>query len=148
VVQQGGRPAGHPYLHPRRGAGPELLILHELAHAWDGHTLTDERRTAFLDWRGLHQWWGTEHEHWGEYGAEQAAETIVWGVIDRPIRASQIPPPYNNCGHLRTAYLMLTGRPPLHGYTDRSRRAESDDLERSSRIGSDPTIQVEVLQRT
>jgi hypothetical protein len=128
VVQQGGRPAGHPYLHPRRGAGPELLILHELAHAWDGHTLTDERRTAFLDWRGLHQWWGTEHEHWGEYGAEQAAETIVWGVIDRPIRASQIPPPYNNCGQLRTAYLMLTGRLPLHGYIDRCERAESDDV--------------------
>jgi hypothetical protein len=122
-----GRPVIHICTH-EGGPVPELLILHELAHAWDGHTLTDERRTAFLDWRGLHQWWGTEHEHWGEYGAEQAAETIVWGVIDRPIRASQIPAPYNNCGQLRTAYLMLTGRLPLHGYMDRCERADSDDV--------------------
>jgi hypothetical protein len=110
------------------GPVPEPLILHELAHAWDGHLLTDQRRAAFLDWRGLSQWWGDELEHWGEYGAEQAAETIVWGLIDRPISASQIPPPYNDCGHLRTAYVTLTGRPPLHGYTGRCGRAESDDL--------------------
>jgi hypothetical protein len=62
-----GRPVIHICTH-EGGPVSELLILHELAHAWDGHTLTDERRTAFLDWRGLHQWWGTEHEHWGEYG--------------------------------------------------------------------------------
>jgi hypothetical protein len=101
------------------GPVPEPLILHELAHAWDGHLLTDQRRAAFLDWRGMSQWWGADREQRGEYGAEQAAETIVWGVIDRPISASQIPAPYNDCGHLRTAYVMLTGRPPLHGYTDR-----------------------------
>jgi hypothetical protein len=101
------------------GRVPEPLILHEVAHAWDDHRLTDERRAAFLASRGLSRWWGDEREHWGEYGAEQAAETIVWGVIDRPVRASQIPPPYDDCGHLWSAYFMLTGRAPLHGYTDR-----------------------------
>jgi hypothetical protein len=59
----------------------------------------------------MSQWWGDERAHWGDYGAEQAAETIVWGVIDRPISASQIPAPYNDCGHLWDAYVMLTGRP-------------------------------------
>jgi hypothetical protein len=110
------------------GPVPDSLILHELAHAWDSHLLTYQRRAAFLDWRDLSQWWGDDPEHWGEYGAEQAAETIVWGVIDRPNLDSHIPAPYNHCGRLRTAYVMLTGRPPLHGYTDRCEQAESDDL--------------------
>jgi hypothetical protein len=114
------RPVIHICTH-EGGPIPELLILHELAHAWDDDVLTDGRRAVFLDWRGLTQWWGGEREHWGEYGAEQAAETIVWGVIDRPVSASQIPAPYNECGHLLTAYLMLTGHPPLHGYTERCR---------------------------
>jgi hypothetical protein len=119
------RPVIHICTH-EGGPIPEPLILHELGHAWDDDVLTDERRAVFLDWRGLRQWWGAEHEHWGEYGAEQAAETIVWGVIDRPISASQVPPPYNDCGHLLTAYLMLTGRPPLRGYTERCRTAETN----------------------
>jgi hypothetical protein len=114
VVQRGARSAGHSHLYPRGGPVPEPLILHELAHAWDGHLLTEQRRAAFLDWRDMSQWWGDERAHWGDYGAEQAAETIVWGVIDRPISASQIPAPYNDCGHLWDAYVMLTGRPPLH----------------------------------
>ena len=119
-----GRGVVHVCTH-EGGPVPELLILHELAHAWDDHSLTDERRAAFLDWRRLSQWWGDEREHWAEYGAEQAAETIVWGVIDRPVRASQIPPPYDDCGRLRTAYAMLTGRSSVRGHTEGCRRADT-----------------------
>jgi hypothetical protein len=117
------RPVVHICTHDG-GPVAEPLLLHEIAHAWDDHRLTDERRATFLDWRGLSQWWGTEREHWGEYGAEQAAEVVVWGVIDRPIRASQIPAPYNDCAHLRAGYLLLTGGPPPRGYTDRCGEAE------------------------
>lgn len=99
------------------------LIVHEIAHAWDSHTLTDERRERYLEWRGLTQWWGQERAHWAEYGAEQAAEVLVWGLFDRPIRASQTTPPYDECARLRTAFVLLTGDQPLHGYEDRCRAA-------------------------
>jgi hypothetical protein len=122
---------GRPGWHQRRGErstidicadGPratlEFLVLHELAHAWDGHHLTDERRSAFLEVRGLDRWRGDDREHWDEYGAEQAAEVVVWAVFDRPVRMVRIPAPHNDCDHLLAGYRALTGEPPRHGYTD------------------------------
>jgi hypothetical protein len=53
---------------------------------------------------------------WHTYGAEQAAQIIVWGLIDRPIRIATIPD--SSCADLRTGYILLTGRPPLDGNTD------------------------------
>jgi hypothetical protein len=44
------RPVIHICTH-EGGPIPELLILHELAHAWDDDVLTDGRRAVFLDWR-------------------------------------------------------------------------------------------------
>jgi hypothetical protein len=38
------------------------------------------------------------------------------GLIDRPIRIATIPD--TSCADLRTGYVLLTGRPPLHGFTD------------------------------
>ena len=72
-------------------AGPpeEFLYLHELAHAWDRAALTDDRRAGFLELRGLDAWQGTDPERWNDYGAEQAAEIVVWALIDRPIWPAQ-----------------------------------------------------------
>jgi hypothetical protein len=94
----------------------QSLFLHEIAHAWDAYALTDRRREAFLELRNLEQWWddGTAPHHM--YGAEQAAQILVWGLIDRPIRIATIPDA--GCADLRTGYVLLTGRPPLHGFTD------------------------------
>jgi hypothetical protein len=50
------------------------------------------------------------------YGAEHAAQILVWGLIDRPIRIATIPD--TSWADLRTGYVLLTGRPPLHGFTD------------------------------
>jgi hypothetical protein len=99
-------------------AGPfaESLFLHEIAHAWDGYAVTDRQRAAFLELRNLEQWWDDGSAHWHTYGAEQAAQIIVWGLIDRPIRIATIPD--SSCVDLRTGYVLLTGRPPLHGYTE------------------------------
>ena len=71
-----------------RDAGPvqEFLFLHELAHAWDRAGLTAERRQAFLAQRGLTEWRNDDPERWHDRGAEHAAEIIMWGLIDRPIR--------------------------------------------------------------
>jgi hypothetical protein len=102
----------------------EFLVLHELAHAWDSHQLTDDRRQAFLDMRGLRQWWGTDAEHWGDFGAEQAAEVMVWALFDRPVRLVRVPEPHDDCTHLLAAHRALTGRSPVHGYTDLCRAGD------------------------
>lgn len=101
---------------PEAGPFAESLFLHEVAHAWDGYGLTDRVRAAFLDQRDLERWWDDGAAHWHTYGAEQAAQIIVWGLIDRPIAIATIPD--TSCAELRTGYVILTGRPPLHGYTD------------------------------
>jgi hypothetical protein len=101
-----------------REASPfaELLFLHEIGHAWDQYALTDRRRAAFLQQRDLEDWWDNGSAPWHTYGAEQAAQIIVWGLIDRPIHIATIPD--SGCLDLRTGYVLLTGRPPLHGYAD------------------------------
>jgi hypothetical protein len=101
-----------------RAASPfaELLFLHEIAHAWDRYTLTDRRRAAFLQLRDLEEWWDNGSAPWHTYGAEQAAQIVAWGLIDRPIHVATIPD--SDCLDLRTGYFLLIGRPPLHGYAD------------------------------
>lgn len=99
----------------KREVGPteERWILHEVAHAWDYHNLDDQRRSSFLTLRGLDSW--TQGE-WHEQGAENAAEMLVWGLIDRPFNTVHI---YDNsCADLLAGYRELVGAEPPHGYTD------------------------------
>jgi hypothetical protein len=99
-------------------AGPaqEFLVVHELAHAWDRRSLTDERRDAFLELRGLAEWRNDDPDRWHDRGAEHAAEILVWGLMDRPVRIVRLDA--NSCGDLLAGYRVLTGAEPLHGYTD------------------------------
>jgi hypothetical protein len=101
--------------HPRRF--DEVLFLHELAHAWDLAVLTDTRRAAFAELRGVTQWWDDGVHDWDERGAEHAAEIVTWALRDRPMRVFSIPDA--DCASLEAGYVALTGRPPLHGYRDR-----------------------------
>ena len=95
------------------GPTEERWILHEVAHTWDYHNLDDQERASFLALRGLDAW--SEGE-WHERGSENAAEMLVWGLIDRPFNTVHI---YDNsCADLRAGYLELVGVEPLHGYTD------------------------------
>lgn len=91
----------------------EWVVIHELAHVWDKYQLTDEARQAFLDLRGLKTW---RDAPWHERGAEHAAEIMVWGLIDRPVRPGHID--HNSCDELLAGYETLTGQPPLHGFCD------------------------------
>ena len=104
-------------------AGPveEILFLHEIAHTWDRHALSEDRRRDFQDLRGLAAW-RSSLLPWEELGAEQAAEIITWGLIDRPMWVVRIPD--TACAELRAGYLTLTGQEPLHGYTDLCKREE------------------------
>lgn len=98
-------PALHVYVHPTRdgcrGAaglfgrdeswdridlctGVKWTILHELAHAWEHHTLSDTTRQAFLDHTGLEAWNHIDFD-WEERGIEAAAQAIAWGLLDIPI---------------------------------------------------------------
>lgn len=96
--------------------GTQVMILHETAHAWADHTLTEETRTQFQELRGWAYWRNYEKAPWHENGTEQAAEIMVWGLIDRPIWVVRID--QNSCADLLAGYLLLTGRQPLHGFTD------------------------------
>ena len=101
--------------HPRRF--DEILFLHEIAHAWDFAQLSDARRAAFAELRGLDQWWDDGVHEWDQRAAEHAAEIVTWALRDRPMQVITIPDA--DCASLRAGYLALTGRAPLHGYRDR-----------------------------
>jgi hypothetical protein len=92
------------------------LILHETAHAWIDHHLTDERKAAFKELRGWTHWRDYDAAPWHENGTEQAAEIMVWGLIDRPLKMVRING--NSCDELDAGYRTLTGRPPLNGFRD------------------------------
>lgn len=92
------------------------LVLHEIAHAWSAAELSDERKAAFQALRGWSQWSDHGDTPWHENGTEQAAEILMWGLIDRPVGLVTIND--NSCDDLDAGYRSLTGQPPLHGYRD------------------------------
>jgi hypothetical protein len=99
------------------GATRELKVkrtlLHEFAHAWDHHNLTDDVRAAFMELHSLDGW--TFDVPYEERGSEHAAETITWGLLDRPMLFGEFgdstPWEIQHRG-----YLTLTGAEPPHGY--------------------------------
>ena len=62
-------------------AGPQRIVLHELAHVWEAATLDDECRDRFMALRRLERWVGDEVD-WKQRGAEQAAEIVAWALGD------------------------------------------------------------------
>jgi len=59
----------------------DKTVLHELAHAWAGHALTDAQKTSFAEFRGADGWNNADDE-WKDRATEQAAETIAWALAD------------------------------------------------------------------
>jgi len=99
------------------GFSTELLFIHELAHAWDHHSLTDEKMAAFMELRGIEVWRSPDPGvQWYEKGAEQAAEIITWALSAKPIRMVRIY--QNTCDEVHAGYVALTGAEPLYGLTD------------------------------
>lgn len=56
------------------------IILHELAHAWEHHTLIDDVRQQFMDLRGLEVWNG--NVPWQDRGVEDLAEVITAVLVN------------------------------------------------------------------
>lgn len=92
------------------------LVLHETAHAWAAHELSDDRKAHFQALRGWTYWSNHQDAEWHENGSEQAAEMMVWGLIDRPVGIITIND--HSCDDLDAGYRALTGQPPLHGYQE------------------------------
>jgi hypothetical protein len=86
-------------------------MLHELAHAWIQHALTELARERFLDLRGLNTW-GDDEFPWEEQGSEQAAEIIAWALMDEDLQLTRFRDA--DPAALSQAYAQLTGSlPPL-----------------------------------
>lgn len=88
-------------------------LLHEFAHAWDAHVLSQDVREEFIELRGLEGW--SFEVPYEERGSEHAAETITWGLMDRPILIGSfdVPTPWES---QYSGYVTLTGIEPPHGY--------------------------------
>lgn len=88
-------------------------LLHELAHAWDHHALTDPVRAQFMNLRGLKGW--LSGVPYAERAGEQAAEVITWGLMDRPMLMGSFQEPWS-WEELYEGYVVLAGSEPPHGY--------------------------------
>lgn len=59
-------------------------LLHELAHAWEHHSMDDSTRQAYLEHAGLNAW-ADPNVDWVDRGVESAATSIAWGLLETPI---------------------------------------------------------------
>jgi hypothetical protein len=98
------------------GPATAALVLHEIAHAWASVDLSDQRKEDFQTLRGWTEWSNHADVAWHDNGAEQAAEIMVWGLIDRPLAIVTIND--HSCDDLEAGYRVLTGQAPLHGFRD------------------------------
>jgi hypothetical protein len=79
-------------------------ILHELAHVWERAHVAEASRQAFLDLRNLEAWTGAEQ--WARRANEQAAEVLVWGLMEE-LTLPRLPDP--TCDGLAEAFELVTG---------------------------------------
>lgn len=84
----------------------KAFLLHEMAHAWDRHRLSDDRRTAFAALRGIGEWDSRDRE-WGLRGPEQLAQVLTWGLMDERMLYLGIPD--SGPSDLGAGYRALTG---------------------------------------
>lgn len=75
-------------------------LLHELGHAYNAAFVDETTRQAFLALRDLDDW---NDEVWQDSGNEQAAEILMWGLIENPL-VHRIPG--TSCAELHQADLI------------------------------------------
>lgn len=100
------QPAFDPWLISICDDGIDAVYEHELAHAWERATLTDDVRQAFMEARGSTSW--ADHSTpWNQRGVEGVAFVIQQGLGGSPL------PPVLSPEHRSrlNAFELLTGRP-------------------------------------
>jgi hypothetical protein len=80
---------------------------HELAHAWERHTLDEATRNAFMAAFGYDTWRGAAVP-WRERAAEGVAFLVQQGLAGLPITS----PPSPSAVERMDGYRLLTGRVP------------------------------------
>lgn len=81
----------------------KIILLHELAHAWKHHNLSEETRVQFTQHWELENW-NDKSDAWGDRGVERAAHTIAFTLNQQDPNVSDGVRRYV-CG-----YELLTGR--------------------------------------
>lgn len=103
---------GHPGLYRRSDGIADIdicrssnhVILHELAHAWEGANVDDAARERFSNRWGLDNW--NDHSApWDERGVERAADTVAFVLDGIPTE------PTESLRRFLCGYPLLTGRP-------------------------------------
>ena len=90
--------------------GVAFTLLHELAHAWDNHSLDDETRAEFLELAQADTW--DNPDNWNLAGGEHAANVVAWALMDERINQTRTRPSDHNS--MLDAYSILTdGGEPL-----------------------------------
>ena len=85
----------------------EALVLHELAHAWARHVLSNDDRAAFTLRTGLPTWKSHSQPH-GLRASEVAAEAIAFGLRAEPLSDDEARRALTNLEHFQ----VLTGFEP------------------------------------
>jgi len=80
------------------------VILHEMGHAWTALHLTDQQRLEYSRRWGLESWHDPDTP-WQLRGAEHAADTIAWGLLDEPVGCHL---PNGPIAHRLQAFRQLT----------------------------------------
>lgn len=86
------------------GSSHTAIVLHELAHAWEHHNVSEATRQAFLDATGLV--WYDANLPWRERGIERLATTIAWGLLDTGLSEDRV----EESADLIGLFELLTGR--------------------------------------
>ena len=82
-----------------------MVALHEIAHAWTHENLSPTRRAEYVAAGGFDSWDDADTS-WLDKGSENAADTIAWALLERPIKMLT---PDGPIAQTNEAYRLLTG---------------------------------------
>lgn len=88
----------------------KVCILHELSHAWLSQNASASVREEFVELVSAKAWRSPDVS-WSDLGAEQAADTMAWGLMDEPVEILGRAMP--SCDLRQSGFAMLTGSTPL-----------------------------------
>jgi hypothetical protein len=82
-------------------------LLHEYSHPWMAQNLTENTQRAFMRLVGVSRWEDPD-EDWDQRGVEQAANTIMFGLMNEPLSMEPAA-----CQAFAAKFRLLTGVDPL-----------------------------------
>ena len=85
----------------------EIVIRHEVGHAWAAHNLTSNQRDAYVNHWGFESWNATGTA-WSSRGSEDAANVLAWGLDPLQLDRNAFLPDGPLAERAR-AFEMLTG---------------------------------------